>query len=183
MGHGSHHLTHSNRTFFERYVLFQIRNYITSQLFSLSDRIAFLQSCFWRLMILAAFCGAIITASEFFKRHIQHPIVISIERDYTTWNTTFPAFTLCSKRKMNETALQTYLTWDKCICPFVKILTIYELFVFSSKMSYRSIVRNKTEQFLRMLVNLTMNNLDTFFDFDEIKASNYLSVSGICWRL
>lgn len=49
-----------------------------------------------------------------------------------------------------------------------------------SKSRFRHSDRNKTEQFLRTLVHLSMSNLDTFIDFAEIKAPEYLSVSLIC---
>lgn len=51
------------------------------------------------------------------------------------------------------------------------------IFIYTYSDSRHHSDRNKTEQFLRMLVELTMNNLETFFDFDEIKGSDYLSVS------
>lgn len=81
--HGADNVIHLNRTIFER--------------------------CLWLIIIFMAIAWAAFTASIFLQRHINHPLVMSIERDYTTWNTTFPSFTICSKRKMNETALAKYL--------------------------------------------------------------------------
>lgn len=47
----------------------------------------------------------------FIQRFIERPLVTSLERDYYTWNTTFPSFTLCSQEKINETALKEYLRY------------------------------------------------------------------------
>lgn len=107
--HGFHHLVHSDRTVFEWY-----NSFVAPSTFTTWNWFShFNFSCFWWLMICAGFWGGILTASVFVKRHIESPTVVSIERDYTTWNTTFPSFTLCSKRKMNESALQNYLKWEK----------------------------------------------------------------------
>lgn len=49
-------------------------------------------------------------------------------------------------------------------------------------MRHRYSDRNLTENFLRMLVQLNMNNLETFFDFTEIRADDHLSVGVCCWH-
>lgn len=61
------------------------------------------------MILFVAVAGAIYVVMQFIHRYIERPLVTSIERDYYAWNTTFPSFTLCSHRKMNETALDIFL--------------------------------------------------------------------------
>lgn len=49
------------------------------------------------------------TSGIFIARYITHPLVMSIDRDYFNWNITYPSLTICSKARMNETALKNTL--------------------------------------------------------------------------
>lgn len=59
--------------------------------------------------MVVATIGTGLAAMTFFRRHLYNPTVLSIERDFINWNTTFPSLTICPINKLNETALQVFL--------------------------------------------------------------------------
>lgn len=65
----------------------------------------------WSLILLIAASFTLYLEILFVQRFIERPLVTSLERDYYTWNTTFPSFTLCGQEKINETALEIYLRY------------------------------------------------------------------------
>lgn len=135
-------------------------------------------SLFWTIVLVSAILSNIYVQMVFLQRFFERPHVTSLERDYYTWNTTFPSFTLCSQRKMNETALKIYLKYKirnhfknisvKCF----KKTSNY----FSSEMISPRRDMMKLEAFLRVLVNLTMFNLDTLTKFGDFESLSYMRV-------
>jgi hypothetical protein len=41
------------------------------------------------------------------QRYQNNPTVVSVERDYKAWNTSFPSVTLCPHKKYDETLAKT----------------------------------------------------------------------------
>ncbi|XP_055295694.1 sodium channel protein Nach-like [Sitodiplosis mosellana] len=126
--HGAQHLKNENKSYWQR--------------------------IFWSIVIISALLSTAYIQTLFLQRFIERPLVTSLQRDYYTWNTTFPSFTLCSQRKMNETALQIHLR----------------------EMNLPRHSMLKLEAFLRVLVNLTMYNLDSLSKFGDFKSPIVMQV-------
>lgn len=71
-------------------------------------------SIFWFVLIGQFVFGAYYTCSVQWNRFVAHPTVISLERDYRSWNATLPGITLCYAGRLNATrADQQILTrWN-----------------------------------------------------------------------
>lgn len=63
----------------------------------------------WAVFILAAFITAVNISTRTVLRFLNEPTVVTIERDAFTWNTTFPAITICPVEKINYELLDRYL--------------------------------------------------------------------------
>lgn len=63
----------------------------------------------WSSLIIGAGCGVLYSLSIYIQRYFERPLVMSMERDFINWNTTFPGFTICSENTINETAMDEYL--------------------------------------------------------------------------
>ncbi|XP_031619228.1 acid-sensing ion channel 5-like [Contarinia nasturtii] len=108
----------------------------------------------WSMIIISACTSAVYINTIFLQRFFERPLVTFLERDYYEWNTTFPSFTLCGQEKINETALKLYL----------------------SEMNLAPQNKRKFEEFLRVLVNLTMFNLHTLSKFGDYESLPYTRV-------
>lgn len=60
-------------------------------------------------MIVEFIHGTIYTCTVQWNRYVAHPTVISLERDYRSWNVTLPAITLCYDVKVNTTKAENYI--------------------------------------------------------------------------
>lgn len=64
---------------------------------------------FWLCVILEFFYGTFYTCNVQWNRYVAHPTVISLERDYRSWNGTLPAITLCYSGKVNASKAERYI--------------------------------------------------------------------------
>ncbi|XP_034254431.1 uncharacterized protein LOC117653133 [Thrips palmi] len=74
--HGFNHLTDEKRHFCERIV--------------------------WTAFVLFGLCGAVVVSMSTWNHYQENPTVISMERDYKEWNTSFPSVTICPTVKYEE---------------------------------------------------------------------------------
>lgn len=75
----------------------------------------------WLGLTCAFIYGACYTCSVQWNRFVAHPTVISLERDYRSWNATLPGITLCYVGRVNAIKSDQYLlrygrTKYECIC-------------------------------------------------------------------
>lgn len=61
------------------------------------------------MVIVGFIYGTIYTCTVQWNRYVAHPTVISLERDYRSWNVTLPAITLCYDLKVNTTKAENYI--------------------------------------------------------------------------
>lgn len=59
----------------------------------------------WLFFVIFALFGSITLSLDTWRRYQDNPIVISMERDKFSWNTSFPAATICPAYKINEKKL------------------------------------------------------------------------------
>jgi len=60
----------------------------------------------WLVVLVACISGACWVPLTAWQQLQRRPTVLSMERDYTSWNTSFPAVTLCPETKVDPVALQ-----------------------------------------------------------------------------
>ncbi|XP_044264094.1 acid-sensing ion channel 5-like [Tribolium madens] len=106
----------------------------------------------WIVIVGAAIYGAIVLSSITLRRYTENPTVISMERDRFSWNTTFPAATICPTYKINEPLL--------------------ELYVQSSTEKNKTLLR----EFLVTLSQATYTNFETVVEYEGIAEENYLDI-------
>ncbi|KAF6200688.1 hypothetical protein GE061_005132 [Apolygus lucorum] len=59
-----------------------------------------IENLFWFFMVLMGAYGAYFFAQSTLRRYSESPTVISLERNYKDWNTTFPSATICPSTKI-----------------------------------------------------------------------------------
>lgn len=67
-------------------------------------------NCFrvlWLVLISAGITATALFSSSTWRRYQQDPIVVSMERDYKSWNTSFPSITICPHLKYDNTSART----------------------------------------------------------------------------
>lgn len=104
----------------------------------------------WLLLICAAITGTIILSRLTLERYYENPTVISMERDRFSWNTSFPAATICPTHKLDETLLEEFINFSQ--------------------------EPNKTllKEFIVSLANANYKNFDEIVKYDGITNEQYL---------
>lgn len=64
---------------------------------------------FWFLLTVGFIYGAVFACLVQWNRYVAHPTVISLERDYRSWNATLPGMTLCYTGRANATKSEQYI--------------------------------------------------------------------------
>ncbi|KPJ12628.1 hypothetical protein RR48_02167 [Papilio machaon] len=60
-----------------------------------------LERLLWFILTLSAFAGAVYCGLNQFSRYSSEPVVVSLQRDYRDWWSTFPAITVCFQERVN----------------------------------------------------------------------------------
>ncbi|XP_034254433.1 uncharacterized protein LOC117653134 [Thrips palmi] len=55
----------------------------------------------WMMLVMSAVCGTVTLSVSTWYRYLSAPTVISMERDYMAWNTSFPPITICPESKFD----------------------------------------------------------------------------------
>ncbi|XP_062550041.1 pickpocket protein 28-like isoform X2 [Armigeres subalbatus] len=76
--HGAFHITTTRNTVLEKYL--------------------------WGFIMLMAILYSIFLMASFWIRYLTNPTLISLDRNYHEWNTTFPSLTVCFHDRLNTTA-------------------------------------------------------------------------------
>jgi len=66
---------------------------------------AFCCSVVWMVGLALGIYGAVIVSQSTWQHYQESPTVISMERDYKEWNTSFPAVTICPLEKYDNDSL------------------------------------------------------------------------------
>ncbi|XP_031349918.1 pickpocket protein 11-like isoform X2 [Photinus pyralis] len=110
------------------------------------------EAIIWLALIGTGVFGASILSSATWKRYQENPTVISMERDRFTWNTSFPAATICPTSKVHEDLLKGVLQNIN--------------------------VKNKTalEAFLRTLAEANYKNFDKVLPYYELPSEQFMKI-------
>lgn len=60
-------------------------------------------------MIFSACAGVLYTCRYQWNRYVANPTVISLERDYRSWNGTLPSVTLCYLNKIDPSKADQFI--------------------------------------------------------------------------
>lgn len=107
---------------------------------------------FWCCLVFASVFWVCRLGRMALIRYLRNPTVISMERDRFSWNTTFPASTLCPKKKINDALLENYVSG--------------------------AAAKNRTalRDFLIALSQATYGTFDKVPLYDEMPPENYIEV-------
>lgn len=110
----------------------------------------------WLILIGTAIYASAVLSNVTFTRYQTNPTVISMERDRFSWNTSFPAATICPYFKLQDELLDDYVQ--------------------------NSTVKDKDglRKFLIALSEANYDNFDKIPIYDEINSEDYMS---IIWNL
>lgn len=101
------------KTFLERVVSFQRFFLSTSTIHGLNHMSTkkrhYTETLLWFLLVLLSTYWVAKLSNQALMRYVDNPTVISMERDYFSWNTSFPTATICPTNKTNTTTLENYV--------------------------------------------------------------------------
>lgn len=66
----------------------------------------------WLISFILSLYGATILSLSTWRRYQETPTVISMERNWKEWNTSFPSITICPTVKYDEAALHDLLNTE-----------------------------------------------------------------------
>lgn len=112
----------------------------------------FLERLLWFVLVVISSYWIANLSSQALVRYIENPTVISMERDYFSWNTTFPAITICPTNKLSPVALEAYVDGSSA--------------------------KNKTDLrlFLESLAEAGYDSFDSVMLYDGIAPEEYMEV-------
>lgn len=107
----------------------------------------------WLGLVAAAVYGAAVLSSITLTRYTENPTVISMERDRFSWNTSFPAATICPAKKIDLESLDYYL-------------------------ETRNDIKNKTafREFMLSLSEANYGNFERVIPYDDVPADDYMAL-------
>ncbi|KAJ8920055.1 hypothetical protein NQ315_011709 [Exocentrus adspersus] len=111
-----------------------------------------LETFIWSALVASAVYGAAVLSSVTLARYRDNPTVISMERDRFSWNTSFPAATVCPTDKINMASLDAYL----------------ENAEVKDKSGFR--------EFLVSLSRAEYGNFESVVPYEEVKAEEYMGL-------
>ncbi|KAJ8945117.1 hypothetical protein NQ318_001582 [Aromia moschata] len=112
-----------------------------------------LEKIMWCGFVVLAVYGAAIISSMTLSRYRDNPTVISMERDRFSWNTSFPAVTICPTQKVDVEYLDRFL-------------------------SESNDTKNKPlfREFVLSLGEATYTNFDRVVEHEEVPSDEYMRV-------
>ncbi|XP_041970499.1 sodium channel protein Nach-like [Aricia agestis] len=111
-----------------------------------------LEVILWLLIVAISLFGSVFLAWTTWIRYQNSPTVISMDRDMFSWNTSFPAVTICLETKLDMDKLNNYIGKSN------------------------ETDKDLLERFLRTLSNATFNNFDQIPEYQGIPPEKYLDV-------
>ncbi|KAJ8977937.1 hypothetical protein NQ317_017405 [Molorchus minor] len=107
----------------------------------------------WCGIVSLAVYGTIVLSTMTLTRYRDNPTVISMERDRFSWNTSFPAATICPSQKVDVDALDVFLSE-------------------STTINNKSLFRD----FILTLGEATYSNFDKVVPYEEVTSDDYISL-------
>lgn len=107
----------------------------------------------WAVLVSCSAYAIVSISKISLDRYNENPTVISMERDSFSWNTSFPAATICPLKKVNEDYLETYLQNSTNIKD-----------------------KNKYRKFVHTLLSANYENFDAIVDYENMTGDDFLGI-------
>ncbi|KAE8743248.1 hypothetical protein FOCC_FOCC011128 [Frankliniella occidentalis] len=149
----------------------------------------------WTVALVSSITGATLLIGGSWKRFQNNPTVVSLEKDFRLWNTSFPSATMCFDRRLDNNKAYDYIAekWGlqdnstEDYMQFFKFVEIVANATYSSLKPFKEFARNSTFNKIDMLDLADRVNTNIFFRatvFDTSMAINFteaLTELGICY--
>lgn len=151
------------------------------------------ETVMWLSLIVVAIYGTAILSTMTLQRYTRNPTVISMERDRFSWNTSFPAATICPHEKVNQAILDRYVakypTKNKVeIREFLESLlnsNYYNLDQVVHRSNDNTLALPSPEQYWKLLVQMQFEFNPSISNSGVNQRSYYLqkivSEMGVCY--
>ncbi|KAJ8705518.1 hypothetical protein PYW08_012564 [Mythimna loreyi] len=129
----------------------------------------------WLILTLSAFAGAVYCALSQYFRYNSEPVVVSLQRDYRSWWTTFPAITACFLDRVQPDKARELVedTWNVTEeSDPVKYNYYYEFIELIADVSFRDNLQN----FWKYQADETVKNIDLLELALSVHPSSVLQV-------
>lgn len=107
----------------------------------------------WFVLVSCAVYEVVDVSKVFLDRYRENPTVISMERDRYSWNTSFPAATVCPHIKVDQQLLDDYLENSTDV---------------EDKETFR--------KFVNTLLNATYDNLDQIVEYEGVAEKDFVDI-------
>ncbi|XP_055623469.1 sodium channel protein Nach-like [Toxorhynchites rutilus septentrionalis] len=140
---------------------------------------------FWRLMIWSSVLSALFLVALFWIRYLTNPTVITLDRNYHEWNTTFPSLTICFHDRMNATARDELIDRlkpndTKKLERFLDLLVSTDIFSVGELAEYDEYSEMDFKLILNQLTNVINRKVILGNDI-EAKFYRVITEMGICY--
>ncbi|XP_065086707.1 sodium channel protein Nach-like [Ochlerotatus camptorhynchus] len=157
--HGAYHLSAPKHTMFERYL--------------------------WGTLIVSTVLYSSYLITLFWIRYLTNPTVISLDRNYHEWNTTFPSITVCFHDRLNTTARDILIQRMKPknatkFMEFLNLLAETDISNFDQLIEFDEYSNLDLEAILNAVVNQIHVNV-TLSNGMEAKFHRIISELGVCY--
>ncbi|CAH0407168.1 unnamed protein product [Chilo suppressalis] len=106
----------------------------------------------WLIMVALSVIGSVYLSQTTWIRYQFSPTVVSMDRDMFAWNTTFPCVTICPNNQLDKIKIDKYVQ------------------------NSNEPDKEKLENFIRSLANVTYDNFETMPTYDAIPSDKYLEL-------
>ncbi|XP_075225732.1 pickpocket protein 19-like [Lycorma delicatula] len=138
-----------------------------------SDKLHWTEIFVWAVAVSLSIAASTILIYNSWYRYYTNPTVISLQKDYRTWELPFPAATVCFTDKLNDTLATNFIkkTYISHFCIFCKqVLSIQE------KSDYY-------KDFLSSIANAKYGTLHNFFKYKNDKSFQNLDLADIAHQV
>ncbi|XP_021929644.1 sodium channel protein Nach-like [Zootermopsis nevadensis] len=132
----------------------------------------------WLLFISAGIVGAVSFGVSTWRRYQSNPTVVSMEREYKDWNTSFPSVTICPQQKYNNISAKAKSQSDD-VYKFIKNLVSASYENFDELEPGLSEGIFSPEQYMEVIINNSFE-LTHKSNFD-VHFTKTITEMGLCY--
>ncbi|KAJ1529373.1 hypothetical protein ONE63_006160 [Megalurothrips usitatus] len=159
------------------------------------DKGNYFEVALWTVALISSITGAWLLIGGSWRRFQDNPTVVSLEKDFRLWNTSFPSATMCYDRRMDDRRAQDMIAelWDvrdnetESFKRYFKFVEAVSNATFASLAVFKEFKGDPDFKKVDMLDMADKVNLKVFFRatvFDSAPNINFtetLTELGICY--
>lgn len=140
----------------------------------------YLEILVWSLLVIFSTYWVANLSGLAVMRYVDNPTVISMERDYFTWNTSFPTATICPSNKTSEVLLERYAGNNTALMTFLKNLAEANYDTFDKVIDYGGF---KPDDYMKVLLGLQIDFKPMITCPEGVRCELERSITemGICY--